>query len=1051
MRLLRLKMESAQSKVLFMRLGIMLLALVLSVAVSAQTKSTIEGTVTSDVGEPLIGVSVIEHGTTNGTMTDFDGHFKLSVSEGVTLEFSYIGFNTKLVKVGTEKRMNITLEENTKVLDEVVVTALGIKRDKKALGYAIQEMKSDALLETGESNVTNALSGKIAGLQIIRSSNGPGGSSKINIRGNSSLTGDNQPLIVVDGIPMSNSAGSNNDDFDNPATDMGNGLSNIAPEDIESMSVLKGGAAAALYGARAGNGVILITTKSGTKRQGLGISVSSSVGFESEFMKPDMQKSFGQGDRGIFDGKSANSWGPAMGSTYTNADGTTGTVNHYDNLGNYFNTGTNFTENIAFNQQYNNTAVYVAFNKLNDNSRIPNSKFKRTSATARALSKFGKDDRWTLDAKVQYSQTTAENRPLSGNNSTNRFLTMYTMPTSVNLKEYKNYLREDGTMNWWSDGNGANPYWLDKRNLNEDTRDRFNMFASLKYQFTDWLNAEVKAGSDMYFTDVDTRTYSGGPISGNGRYSVSQERFYENNYSFLLVANKDNVVDKFGGTVSFGGNIMEQRRKFQKMSPDELLIPNFFAVSNSKGKTTVEQDDVNRKMNSFYGMFQTNYDGWAFLDVTARNDWSSTLNSKNRSFFYPSVSLSWVATDMLKSMSKPLPTWVDFAKVRASWAQVGNDLGPYMLYNTYKIEKDPNDNGMVRPGDILFDETVRSEEVTTYEVGLDARFLGNRIGIDVAWYKTNARRQLLDIPMDPMTGYKSMKVNAGNIQNEGFEFMINGRPLETASGFTWDMMVNISKNKTKIIDLYRDLDRYTIKRFDAIQILAVKGGGYGDIYGTELKRVEDKNSEHYGKLLLTADGNPQITDSKDLRKLGNQQPKALMGITNTFAYKGFTLGFLIDARFGGEIFSYTQSIMQARGTAEITAPGGRRDDLVLDGVYLNAGEYIVNSNAITHQDYWSAVRAGSNVGAGELNTYDATNIRLRNINFSYDFSRKMLAKTPFQQLRVGASVNNVWMIKSHMRGIDPESIFSTGTNATGFENASSPTSRSFLFNVTLGF
>lgn len=392
-------------------------------ALQQSAKITTQGTIVDAQGEPLIGVSILEVGTTNGAITDVDGKFSLQVATGATLELSYIGYKTQRLTavpdLGTIKMM-----DDTEVLQEVVVTALGIKREKKALGYAMQEVKGESLVAARETNLANALSGKISGVQVIRSSNGPGGSSKIQLRGANSVTGLNQPLIVVDGVPMDNFTGSDNADFYNPSLDMGNGLSDINPEDIESMSVLKGASAAALYGSRAGNGVILITTKKGSKREGLGLTISASVSAETIFMKPDMQTSFGQGTNGIYDSETWNSWGPAMGTEYS-FNGQNRIMQYYDNIDSYFKTGTNFTESVSFQQQFDKTAVYASATRMDDSSKIPGADLSRTNFTLRASSTFGKDDRWSMDAKIQYINTGANNRPLIGNNDSNAFLTIY--------------------------------------------------------------------------------------------------------------------------------------------------------------------------------------------------------------------------------------------------------------------------------------------------------------------------------------------------------------------------------------------------------------------------------------------------------------------------------------------------------------------------------------------------------------------------------------------------------------------------------------------------
>ncbi|WP_304246606.1 SusC/RagA family TonB-linked outer membrane protein [Parabacteroides gordonii] len=1018
----------------------------------SQQSGKVTGTVEDDFG-PVAGASVVVKGTTNGNITDMDGNFTLEgVKNGDIIQISFIGYSTQEIKYEGQATLSIKLAEDAQKLDEVVVTALGIKREKKALGYAMQELKGDDLVNARETNVANALSGKVSGVQIIRSSNGPGASSKIQLRGSNSVTGLNQPLIVVDGIPMDNFTGGSNNDYWNPSADMGNGLSDINPEDIASMSVLKGASAAALYGSRAGNGVILITTKTGKKSDGLGITISGSVSAETIFMNPKMQDSFGQGTLGVYDALKSSSWGPKItGQSYEKWDGTTANMQAYDNVSNYFDTGTNLTENISFAQQYNNTSVYTSVTRMDDNSKIPGASLARTNLTMRALSKFGKDERWTLDAKIQYINSNAENRPISGDNSSNVFNTIYQLPRSMDIRDFSAARDENGKMIWYGGGQQINPYWSSRYVYNQDVRDRFLMFGSLKYRFTDWLNAEVKAGSDMYFTDFVSKTYAGSSLTNSGRYSIGQDRFYENNYSFLISAQKDNLFGKWGGSATFGGNLMMRQKKKVTASPDELNVPDLFTLGNAKNKINGSEEFNRKKINSFYGTVQANYDGYLFLDATFRNDWSSSLSKKNRSFFYPSVSAAWVVSDMMNKMDKPLPEWFTFAKARVSFAQVGNDMDAYQLYNTYSIGSDPEGNTTVNTKGTLYDENVRSELISSWEAGLEVKFFNNRLGLDLAWYKSNARRQLLNLPMDPLSGYSNKKINAGDIQNTGIELMLNARPIETAGGFTWDLMVNFSKNSNKIIELTPDISLYSLGGYDNVQIYATAGGNYGEIWGTQFKRVTDESSPYYGKMIVTKDGLP--TGNTEKVKIGDQQPDALLGITSTFAYKGWSLSFLIDSRFGGEIFSGTNRAMQASGTAAATVVNGERPDMTLDAVFVDDnGAYQPNNSSITTQQYWEAVTGSTgNLGIGEANIYSATNIRLRNLSLNYAFNKQMLSKTPFQQIKLGVSCNNVWMIKSHLNGVDPESVYATSTNATGFENGGSPTSRSYLFNVTLGF
>ena len=1009
-------------------------------------KITTQGTVVDAQGEPLIGVSILEVGTTNGTITDIDGKFTLQITSGATLELSYIGYKTQQLKAVSDLG-TIQMSDDTEVLQEVVVTALGIKREKKALGYAIQEVKGESLVEARETNLANALSGKISGVQVIRSSNGPGGSSKIQLRGANSVTGTNQPLIVVDGVPMDNFTGADNADFYNPSLDMGNGLSDINPEDIESMSVLKGASAAALYGSRAGNGVILITTKKGTKREGLGITISGSVSAETIFMNPKMQKSFGQGDNGAYNTETSNSWGPAMGSEYT-FNGQKRVMQYYDNVDAFFKTGLNLTESISFSQQYDKTSIYASLNRMDDSSKIPGATLDRTNLTLRAFYTFGKDDRWSLDAKVQYINTNADNRPMTGSNDQNMFRTIYQLPSSMDIRDYSNPLTDEGKINWYNNS-GMNPYWAELYNTNHDTRNRFLMNASLKYKFTDWLNAEIKAGSDMYNTESNNKLYAGSNRNnGNSQYSLEEKKFYENNFSFLISAQKDHLIDKFGGTMTFGGNLMERKTTGLKGDATKLTVPNLFNLLNSsKNDRNFKETYNHKKINSLYGTLGINYDGWVFLDATFRNDWSSALSKENRSFFYPSISASWIISDMVGKMDKMMPSWFTYAKVRASFAQVGNDMDAYQLYNYYEISSDPNGNTTGKPLETYYDSTVQSELISSWEAGLELKFFNNRLGFDVAWYKTNAKRQLMNIPLNNLSGYDNMKVNAGNIQNTGIEIMLNARPIETAQ-FSWDTQLNFSQNKSKIIELLPGKPgmQYALGGSDALQVYAVAGGAYGEIWGTKYQRVEE--GEFKGQLLLNESGLPQATSDK--HKIGEQQPDFLLGWTNTFNYKNFTLSFLIDGRFGGDIFSFTNMNLQRSGIAECTAPGGKREDIVVAGVIKDGNGYKVNDQSVSLERYYKALATGR-AGISEAYIYDATNIRLRNIALSYRFPSSMLKKTPFQQVKLGFTVNNVWMISSHLDGIDPESVYATSTNATGLENSSAPTSRSYLFNVTLGF
>ena len=1014
---------------------------------------TVSGTVKDNTGEPVIGAGVVVTGTTRGTSTDIDGKYTITCAPAAVLEFSFIGMETQNVAVGGRRTIDVVLQPDSEFLTESVVTALGITREKKTLGYAIQDVGGATLLDAHEANLANALTGKVAGVEIIRSSNGPGASSRIVLRGNNSLTSLNQPLIVVDGVPMDNFVGASNNDFWNPSADMGSGLQDINPEDVESMTVLKGASAAALYGSRAGNGVILITTKKGRQTPGLGITINGTVAFTTEFTRPAMQSEYGQGTLGEYNNTSALSWGPKItGQSVTKWDDTTAPLQAFDNVKGFFGTGITDTENVTFSQQYGKTGIYASWTRTNDKSQVPGATLGRNNMMLRGTSTFGKDDKWHFDAKIQYIRIQANNRPISGSNvNANYMLKMYTMPVSVDIRDFKDAVDKNGEMFFFgpTDRMGSNPWWYAKYSTNQDVRNRFLMNGSIGYDFTKWLTLELKAGTDMYFTETENKFYAGNKIAGSatGSYGMGESRFYENNFSFLLKAQQDDIFGEFGASATLGGNLMDRESRGLSSSQSPLLIPNLFDVNNGTNKPSVSESYNHRKMNSLYGSVQFNYGGWVFLDATLRNDWTSTLSPANRSYLYPSVSLAWVITDMIGKYSS-LPGWLSFAKARVSYAEVGNDMGPYQLYNVYTMGTDNFGNPIVNSQGTLYNEDVKNELIKSWEAGLDLRFFDSRVGLDLSWYKTNATNQLINLPISAVA-YSSMKVNAGNIQNSGWEAVLNVEPVRTRD-FLWRSTLNFSNNKNLILDLAEGVEEYNLGGYDNIKIVAKVGGGYGDIYGTKYARVEDENSPYYGKLILNGDGLPTAASGSHF--LGNQNPIANMGWINSFTWKDLTASFQIDARIGGKMFSGTLGTMENAGTAAWTVDG--REKMIVDGVVKDGDSYVVNTKETTAEKYWQQIsgRAGGNLGITEENLYDATNVRLRNISLAYSLPKRLLAnQNIFQSVKVGFSCTNVFMIYSKMRGLDPESIFATSTNAIGFEYGAAPTSRAYVFNVSFGF
>lgn len=946
----------------------------------------------------------------------------------------------------------------TSKIDEVVVTAYGIKKEKKSLGYVYQDIKGTTLVDARENNITNALVGKVSALQLVKSTAGPAASSKIILRGYNSLTNDNQPLIVVDGVPMVNFLGASNNDFWNPSADMGNGLSDINPEDIDNVTVLKGGAASALYGSRAGNGVIMITTKNGKNRKGIGITISETVGFSEMMQTPRIQSDFGLGTNGVYptaftDQTGSSSWGPKIeGQNVLYWDGTTRPLRTYDNLSHFFQTGSTNTHTFSIsNRVGTSTDLYTSASYMTDEGLVMDSKYKRLNLMTRATSKFGHDDRWSTDIKVQFMNSRANNRPVSGNNSGNFYSTVLLMPTSIDINDFRNGMDVKGSdPYWWKPGSYGNPFWMIHNVLNEDVRNRFLMNGTLKYQFNSWLDADVRIGTDMYNTKYEGRSYVGKtirPVPNN--YSTGIDRNYENNYIASITAHKDDLVGKWSASASLFGQIMQS--EFNSVSASGALrVPNYFTVGNISNSNPSSEGFSKRQINSVFATADINYDNFWFIGASARNDWSSTMAQEHRSYFYPSVNTSLIVTDMFKKLFNTDPGKVlTFAKLRASYAVTGNSLPAYQLYNVYGIGTGANGTITGYSGNILFDPNVVAELIKTKEFGVNLRFF-NRVDVDVNYYDTHATNQLINLPMNPLSGYSARKINAGDIQNKGWELTVNADIIRSTN-FKWNMLVNGSANKNKIIDIYPGVTQYSLGGYDSVSMNAIPGGYYGSIFGTTFNRVDDPNSPFFGKIILSSAGLPTANTTRSL--LGDQTPRGLLGITNSFVYKDWGLSFQIDGRFGGKFFSGTQRALLAAGLSPETVVNGGRDSFVVDGVISDgAGGYVASNIAVTPQNYWAAVTgSGGNLGINEAFIFDATNIRLRNIQLTYNLPKKFLTNTALQSARASFSVNNVWMFKSAIKGIDPESVYAVGSNAVGFESMSFPTLRTYLFNITLGF
>jgi TonB-linked SusC/RagA family outer membrane protein len=1012
----------------------------------ALAQRTITGTVTdAKDGSTIPGVNIVVKGTTTGTITDINGTYsvKLAANEQ-TLVFSFLGYESKEVAVGNENTVNVALTQSAEVIEGVVVTALGIKREKKALGYSMQELKGDAITETRDPNVVNALSGKIAGLDIKQASTGPSGSSRMIIRGNNSISSNNQPLVVVDGIPINSSTGGTDDYWGNRNVDRGSGIADISPDDIETISVLKGPAASALYGSRAGNGVVMITTKKGTKKKGLGVSFNTNNTWESPMETPDFQNEYGQGVNGNFDVASEGSWGGKMdGSSVAALMGSKA----YSPAGNdlykdFLQTGFTSTNSLEIANSSDNTTLRLGVTRLDNKGVVPNTKFQRTSFDVRATSKW---DKLSADVKINYIKQLTDNRLKLAGDPDNIFQNYLIMPRSVAMADYRGY--ESSKYAFPTTGAPAayisnyggmsrSPYWSAYRNTNNDNKDRVIGFLALQYDFTSWLNLKARYGLDNNSTIYTDVLASGTPYWNTqgytGDYRVTQEKAFEQNADFLLTA-QGNLTEKIKGVLTLGGNLMNSKNYYQLSQAQGLIIPDFYAIPNGvireSAYTTSEKE-----IRSWYGTASLSYNNWAYLDVTGRNDVSSTLPAANRSYFYPSVGGSIVVTQLLEN--KGIKTGpISFAKVRASWAEVGNDTGPYMLRDYYNILFV---SGVLTasPDNYKTNPDLKPESIKSTELGFDVRMFNNRLGFDFTWYKKNAFDQIIKIAVPPATGYQYNLLNAGNVENKGIELSLNAN-IVAQKDFTWDLILNYSKNTNKIIELTDNTNIQLLSdpSVSFLKVVAEVGGLYGDILGYTYQR----NAE--GQILVDDNGIP--LKSEEMSKLGNYQPKWMMGLSNNFGYKGFNLGFLIDMRYGGSIYMGSIKSGAAAGTLAMTLDGREGGMVVPNSVVKSTGA--ANTKNVTPQAYWGGVS-----GITEEWMYDASNVCFRELSLGYTIPSEIAAKMKLNSIKVSLVGRNLFMISSSTKGFNPEATYSTG-NAQGIEYGTMPQLRSIGFNLNLNF
>ena len=1017
----------------------LLLVLLLLVSGFTFAQQTISGLVTDEAGVPLPGATVVVNQTNNGTTTDFDGNFSISASDGQSISISFVGYQTLSIVVGDGADYNVSLQPDS-LLDEVVVTALGLSREKKSLGYSVSEISGDNINTVKDHNIASSLTGKIAGVNITQSGSS-GSGSRITIRGNNSIGGNTQALIVVDGVPINaDGIDSGGSVYNSQVT--GGGITDINPNDVESISVLKGPNAAALYGSRAGNGVILITTKKGSKSDRLGVTLNTNVTFDDPMFLPEYQNQYGQGSLGAAGTDLVNDW--YTGSWGQRLDGSSqlyfnGQQRSYsgqpDNVSDFFRTAMRAITSVSLDKGSESGSVRFSYTNNSTESILPNSDLESHNFNLRGTAQLS--DKLSIDSKATYFTQNVNNRASLGGEGVLAYV--YTMPRNVDVNDLMDYQManpstpaEFGVISYDKRGSTTgNPYWMLMHDRNDERRGRFLGFTKINYEFNDWLSAFVRLGSDI--TDIKRGSIEkpGHHFYPDGRMSKSQSTSTELNSEFLITAKKD-ITDKLDLVFNAGGNLSKRTSEGLGISGRNFKIPTRFFISNlNEINPPSERPQAIKKVNSLYGALNLSYDDFLYLDVTARNDWSSTLGEENRSYLYNSASLS----ALLNRFIDPSQEVFNLIKLRASWAQVGNDTSPYQLYQTFSV---PGQGylGLTTLGSpsVKLNPDLLPETVTSTEFGLELSALENRLTFDISIYDMSTIDLIFNVPVPPATGFSFFKENVGKVQNKGVEINLGGTPIKT-SNFSWNTSVFFAKNENTLVELIDDLESITYNTTNSgnASIRATVGGGLGDIYGT----VWDTDDS--GNNIVNANGLPIASSSLEI--LGNANPDWLGGWSNSFSFGDLSFSFLIDARIGGQIYSQTSAGLDSSGVSE-------RSLLYRDsGVTLNGTNTDTNSAntvPITSQQYW-----GSYSSIAENYIYDQDNIRLR--EFALGYRLPGLDEIGLQSATLQLIGRNLFFFSKSAEDIDPEAMLGTALGAQGFTSNALPTLRSVGFNVTLNF
>ncbi|GHB85860.1 SusC/RagA family TonB-linked outer membrane protein [Persicitalea jodogahamensis] len=1025
---------------------IMLLLAFCSTVVSAQDM-TITGKVNESGAGELYGVNIVVKGTTRGTTTNNKGEYSIVANKGTTLTYSYIGYQPKDVTVGNSNVINVELIPDDNLLGEVVVTAFGMEKEKKALGYSVTQIGGDQLTESRTINVGNALTGKIAGVNVSSPTTGAAGTSRVVIRGGSSLGGNDQPLYVINGVPMDNSNQGSAGMWG--GNDNGDGLSSINPDDIATISVLKGNTASALYGSRAANGVILITTKTGKGVKGLGVSFNSNYTANRAIDLTDLQQQYGTGTMGVKPTTQVealengnSSWGAKLdGSPVIQFDGETRPYSATgEGLNDFYRTGSTWTNTLALAGSNELGSFRFSASDLRNQDILPNSGFDRTTFNGSMNGKFGKLE---LIATGQYTSESAKNRPRLSDSPGNANYTVITKAPNISFTDMRGTTdklgaNDDGTeRRYQSNVYATNPYWAAYQFLRLDSKNRFFGNASLKYNITDWLYVQGRIGTDYISGRFESSEPYGTAYKTTGDYNITNRTTKENNLDLFIGANK--TFGKFSADILLGGNRMRRSTEDARIGGNGLNIP-FFGSVNNVANQTYGYGLSEYGINSIFGSANIGFNNYLFLNVTARQDHFSTLSRGNNEVTYPSAGLSFVFSEAIQGM----PNWLTFGKVRASWAQVGGGApDPYSNNLTYGLRGYQHDGailGAINNGSIP-NANLKPYISTETEIGFDLRFFQNRLGLDLALYNRNTNDDILNTSISGTSGYGSTQINIGELTNKGIEILLKGTPIKKTD-FTWDMTLNFARNISNVVSLgtnaagdpieFLNLDE---ARSRQERIRHYVGQQLGVIAGYKQKEID-------GQKVYDKDGFPVRGDFQQIA-LGRHPISA--GFSNSFTYKGFNLSFLIDLRQGGSMMSGTNLGLYGVGLHKGTLPG-RDAPLTVSGV-TETGEAntwtIERDKLQNYYNYYTQIT--------ENFVYNSSFGKLRELSVGYSIPARWLDKTPISTLKFSAVGRNLLLLWSSVPNVDPESGYTASGNSQGLEYFALPTTRNLGFNLSATF